>query len=390
MKPGWNIKKLGECFSLKSGERLASKMMNSSGTYHVFGGNGIAGTHDSFNLSGNNIIIGRVGALCGNVRQVNGEVWLTDNAFKLVNYKYKFDYSFLTYLLNFKNLRQYARQSAQPVISNSSLKEVVLEFPSIREQKRIVAILDKAFTAIDKAKANTQQNLKNAKELFQSYLQGVFENKDRVWEKKLLAEITLKIGSGATPKGGKSSYKTEGVSLIRSMNVHDLQFVEKNLAFIDDGQANSLANVILQENDILLNITGASVTRSCIVPKQYLPARVNQHVSIIRTKKDVINPIFLSFLLVSKHYKSKLLDIAEQGATRQAITKLQLEEFNVFFPKSIKEQQAIVTKLSTFSSKIKKLENIYQKKLDNLEELKKSILQKAFSGELNTEKELEL
>ncbi len=267
-------------------------------------------------------------------------------------------------------------------ISRKNLGLVEIPIPPLPEQKRIVSILDRAFEAIDKAKANAEQNLKNTKELFESYLQGVFENKGDDWVEKSLKEVTTKIGSGATPRGGKASYKEEGISLIRSMNVHDFEFRKKNLAFIDDEQANALSNVALQENDVLLNITGASIARCCIVPKQYLPARVNQHVSIIRAKQDLVFPLFLGSLLTSKFYKDQILETGEQGATRQAITKAQLENFIIVMPKTIEEQKQIVNELNTFSTETKNLETIYQQKLDDLVELKKSILQKAFNGEL--------
>ena len=104
------------------------------------------------------------------------------------------------------------------------------------------------------------------------------------WELTPLKKITTKIGSGATPRGGKSSYKTEGITLIRSLNVYDFEFSYEGLAFITEGQASEtrLARVIVEPKDILLNITGASVARCCMVPEHLLPARVNQHVSLVR------------------------------------------------------------------------------------------------------------
>lgn len=278
--------------------------------------------------------------------------------------------------------------AAQQNLSLGQLNNLSIPIPPLQEQQRIVAILDEAFAALDKAKANAQTNLKNSKELFESYLQGVFENKGEGWEVKKLIEITDKIGSGATPRGGNASYKTEGISLVRSMNVYDFEFREKNLALIDDKQAKELNNVTLQENDVLLNITGASVARCCIIPKEYLPARVNQHVSIIRAKKEIIDPCFLNLLLTSKFYKDQLLYTGEQGATRQAITKAQLEVFRIAFPKSLKAQQSIVQKVDSLSLETKKLEAIYQQKIADLEELKKSVLQKAFNGELTGKKEI--
>lgn len=272
-------------------------------------------------------------------------------------------------------------------ISKSQIEDIKIPLPPLSEQQRIVSILDETFAAIAKAKQNAERNLQNAKELFETYLQSVFENKGEGWEEKRLGETTLKIGSGSTPRGGNESYKTEGISLVRSMNVHDLKFREKNLAFIDDKQAHALSNVTLQENDILLNITGASVARCCLIPSQYLPARVNQHVSIIRAKREFIEPAFLNLLLTSRYYKDQLLLTGEQGATRQAITKAQLENFKIAFPQSLNEQQSILKKLHLISDESQKLQSIYKQKLSNLEELKKTILQKAFAGEL-TSKEI--
>ncbi|KAF5421774.1 MAG: type I restriction enzyme, S subunit [Candidatus Methanocomedens sp.] len=280
------------------------------------------------------------------------------------------------------SLKAYSQGAAiQNVASVKILKEIEIPLPPLPEQKRIVAILDEGFESIAKAKENAEKNLKNAKEIFESYLQSVFENKGEGWEERTLGEITTKIGSGATPRGGNKSYKTEGISLIRSMNVHDRYFKEKNLAFIDEDQANNLSNVTLQEDDVLFNITGASVTRCCIIPAEYLPARVNQHVSIIRPKPEIMDSSYLNLLLTSEYYKDQLLFTGDQGATRQAITKVQLQEFVINYP-LLKEQQAIVTKLDALSDETKKLEAIYEKKLSDLEELKKSILQKAFDGEL--------
>jgi len=171
----WEEKNLGECFKLRSGDNITSKMMNENGKFPVYGGNGIAGRYDKYNLSGSNIVIGRVGALCGNVRHLKEEIWLTDNAFKVTDWKYDFDHAFLTYLLNFKNLRSYARQAAQPVISNSSLESVLLQFPeSISEQKNIVSKLDSLSAETKKLEAIYKQKLTDLEELKKSVLHKAF------------------------------------------------------------------------------------------------------------------------------------------------------------------------------------------------------------------------
>ncbi len=268
------------------------------------------------------------------------------------------------------------------VASVKILKQIELPFPNIEIQKQIVALLDQAFTAIDQAKANIEKNIENAKELFQSKLNEIFSHQGEGWEEKKLKEITTKIGSGATPRGGQASYKESGISLIRSMNVHDGGFRKRKLAFIDDEQAKKLDNVTILENDVLLNITGASVARCCVVDKKVLPARVNQHVSIIRLKEGVMNYKFLHYALTTQSNKKLLLGIGEQGATRQAITKVQIENFKIQYPLIIEEQDKLVYSLDNAKLKLLKLEEAYKNKIEGLEELKKSILQKAFAGEL--------
>ncbi|MBA3651555.1 MAG: restriction endonuclease subunit S [Chthoniobacterales bacterium] len=149
------------------------------------------------------------------------------------------------------------------------------------------------------------------------------------WPLRRLKDITSKIGSGATPRGGKNGYKAEGISLIRSLNVYDFSFTDKNLAFIDDEQAAQLDNVTVENWDILLNITGASVARCCLVPKRILPARVNQHVAIVRVHPQIADAKFVLYCINSLHFKSRLLALAQGGATREALTKTTIEDFEV-------------------------------------------------------------
>lgn len=187
-------------------------------------------------------------------------------------------------------------------------------------------------------------------------------------EQVKLKDITIKVGSGATPFGGKNSYKTTGIALIRSLNVFDLKFSYEELAYINEEQAKKLNNVTIEPNDILLNITGASVARCCIVPPNLLPARVNQHVSIVRINNELANPYFIQYLLVSPYYKQKLLSIAQGGATREALTKESIENFEIIIPKSKKMQDKIAKILSNYDDliennnrRIKILEEIAQK-----------------------------
>ena len=338
-----------------------------------------------YEIKNNDLLIAMSGATTGKIGIYKGNEKLLLNQ-RVGNFKPKDklskEYLFYFLLTKVEENLAISAGSAQPNLSTLQINNFMLPLFNLDIQKQIVEILDKAFESIEKAKVNIEKNIENTKELFQSRLNEIFSQKGDDWEERKLRNITTKIGSGSTPRGGQSSYKESGISLIRSMNVHDNGFKKDKLAFIDEAQAKKLDNVTIEENDILLNITGASVARCCIAPKDYLPARVNQHVSIIRIKDNILFPKFLHYSLTSKENKDNLLGIGEQGATRQAITKVQIENFVVKFPKDINIQIKLVNELENLNEQTKQLEKHYKQKLKNLEELKKSILQKAFSGEL--------
>lgn len=167
-----------------------------------------------------------------------------------------------------------------------------------------------------------------------------------------LKEVSIKIGSGATPRGGKEAYLDDGeYSLIRSQNVLDFFFSKEGLAYINEEQASRLDNVKVEEDDVLLNITGDSVARVCQVPRNILPARVNQHVSIIRPDKNVLLPDYLKYYLLNPIYKSRLLSLAAVGATRNALTKGMIEELDINIP-DIQTQQKTTSILNAIDKKI--------------------------------------
>lgn len=252
---------------------------------------------------------------------------------------------------------------------------------SLAEQKRIVAKIDAAFEKIDKLKANAERNLANAKELFQSALNEAMRPKPG-WVEKRLGEVCSKIGSGATPKGGRKSYCSSGVSLIRSMNVHDHAFKYNELAHINDSQAHELDNVEICPNDVLINITGASIARCCVVPADVLPARVNQHVSILRISDETeVVADFLCYHLISFEAKEALLKIGEAGSTRQALTKGDLESFVVSLP-DLDEQKKIIDAIAAAEKSYLKLQSNYTRLIADCAEMRQAVLKEAFEGRL--------
>lgn len=242
---------------------------------------------------------------------------------------------YLVKLFDSNDVREFiSRNSSGTTVGTFTIqtaKKLEINLPSLEEQKRIIQKLAKIENIIN----NRKRELVLLDDCIKARFVEMFGNpvaNEKGWNVDLCKNLTTKIGSGATPKGGKESYLTKGISLIRSLNVHNNQFVYDDLACISMEQAEKLNNVIIQQGDVLLNITGASVARCCIVPNSVLPARVNQHVSIIRCNEKLL-PVFVSCMFTDDNFQQFLLNVATGGgATREAITKEEIEKFVLITP----------------------------------------------------------
>ena len=196
------------------------------------------------------------------------------------------------------------------------------------------------------------------------------------WKISKLKELTDKIGSGATPRGGKEVYVNEGPALIRSQNVYDHEFHWDGLVRLTEKSATELKNVEVRKDDVLLNITGDSILRTCVVDPSVLPSRVNQHVSIIRAMHGIPSR-YLHLYLVQPSVKSLLLGLSA-GATRHAITKGHLEAAEILHPPA--DVLAAFTRITT--RWFEQIDNNRQQSR-TLATLRDTLLPKLLSGELS-------
>lgn len=275
-----------------------------------------------------------------------------------------------------KQFNKRLKGSGVPNLHLEEIREVEIMFPPVPEQQRIVTILEEAFASIEKAKANAEQNLKNAKELFESYLQGVFEIRGEGWEICNLEDnIRLIDYRGRTP------VKTDsGVRLITAKNVK-LGFLqlEPQEFMAADNYESWMSRGIPNVGDVIFTTEAPLANVAQIDSSEKLAFA--QRIIVMQPKPTKLNQTFLKYMLLSNPVRNKILDKGT-GATVLGIKSSLLKKIEIYFPKSMDEQQTIVQKLDALSLETKKLEAIYQKKINDLEELKKSVLQKAFSGEL--------
>jgi type I restriction enzyme, S subunit len=269
---------------------------------------------------------------------------------------------------------------AQQNLSLTQLNALIIPIPPLAEQKRIVAILDEAFLAISTAKENAEKNLKNAKELFESYLNNIFEKKGKDWEEKKLGEVCSLITKGSSPKWQGVSYvNVPGILFVTSENIGEFRLIIDHKKFVEEKFNLKDKKSILKKGDVLTNIVGASIGRTAIYTLDDL-ANINQAVCILRCKNELLLNVYLMYLLNSPFLR-KILHSNEVNTARANLSLSFFSNLSIPLP-SLKEQQSIVSKLDALSEQTKKLEAVYSKKIADLVELKKSILQKAFRGEL--------
>ena len=290
----------------------------------------------------------------------------------------KLDDDFLFYMIPTDiikgELMKRSERSLIPSMSVNHLKEITIPLPPLTQQKQIVAILDKAFAAIDTAKANAEQNLQNAKELFESYLQNIFENKGDDWEEKKLSEIADVIDSlHRTPK-----YSIEGYPMVRVtdikpgfLNLSKTKKVDKNT--FDDFSKKHTPKI----GDIVLSRVGSYGVSAIVNTTE--PFCLGQNTVFLIPK--INSNYFYHFL--NSPYAKKQIDNMVSGSTQPTISLKSIRTIFVPLP-NIKTQEILVKKIETISNATSKLEAIYTQKIADLEEMKKSVLQKAFSGQLNT------
>jgi type I restriction enzyme, S subunit len=374
----WEIVALGDVCELYQPKTISTKEMVDDGAYVVFGANGVIGRYDQYNHEDPQLLITCRGATCGSVNVSTPKSWINGNAMVVRPKSNDIDLRFLEYLFRGGvDLSKTITGSAQPQITRQTLAPIEIRYPtSLPEQQRIVGKLDAAFAALTEAQAHVEHNRANARELFESYLNGVFEGKGDGWVEKRLGDL-IDIQNGYA--FSSNEYKDEGHFLIRISNVQDGEITLANPKYvaIDDPR---LKRFILNEGDILVSLTG-NIGRVGIMQSEHLPAALNQRVARITLKDEkTIRHNFLFFFLRSNFFREHL-QAAGHGAAQQNVSTKEIAEVELSLP-PLAEQQRVLDALRELQIKTDKLEATYQQKLTELAGLKKAVLGAAFRGEL--------
>ncbi|MDC1341379.1 restriction endonuclease subunit S [Oceanospirillaceae bacterium] len=291
---------------------------------------------------------------------------------------------YLYYFLNQSSFRDHGKALMTGAVGHKRvpkdfIQNTQIPLPPIPEQQRIVAILDQAFADIEKARANAQQNLKNARELFDSYLHQVFSQRGDELETKTLGGACDLIKRGIAPK----YLDVGGMQVVNQKCIRD-HAINYSLARRHNLELKKVPSErLIEKGDVLVNSTGTGtlgrVAQVRIAPEE--DTTVDTHVTIVRPIKNLFYNPFFGYMMVMIEKEITESGEGASGQTELSREKLQ-NNFTVSFPASLDMQRQMVTTLDSLSEKTKQLEATYEIKLKSLDELKKSLLQKAFSGEL--------
>jgi type I restriction enzyme S subunit len=364
---------LRQIFTLEYGKPLPANKRNPAGKYPIYGANGEKDRTDEFYYDKQSIIIGRKGS-AGEINLTEHKFWPLDVTYFLTYNENEYCLKYLYNLLVILDLPKLAK-GVKPGINRNEVYDIKVNVPPLPEQKRIVAILDKAFIAIAKAKENAEKNLANAREVFESYLQSVFANPSEEWEEKTLSQMSIVFGRG------KSKHRPR----------NDKKLYGGKYPFIQTGDIRNSVHVITEYTQTYNDI---GLSQSKLWPKGTICITIAANIaetgilgfdacfpdSIIGmvVNKKITDKCFVEYLLQS--FKARL-QAKGKGSAQDNINMATFE--NEVFPiPPLQEQQRIVAKLDALSAETKRLEEIYRQKIADLDELIKSILDKAFKGEL--------
>jgi len=366
-----------------------NKIQEDNGEYPVFGAKGFMKNVSFFQQEKEYLGVIKDGAGIGRVSKHPAKSSILATMQYIIP-KEEYNIDFIRYFLEGLDFESYRTGSTIPHIYYKDYKKAKFPLVGDSEQKQIVAILDQTFTAIDQAKANIEKNIVNAKELFQSKLNDIFSQKGDGWEEKSLGEVCYVLNGYAFKS--KDVIEESNTQLLRMGNLYkNILNLDRKPVFYPDSFNKNHKDYLLKEGDLIMSLTGTvdktDYGYTVKIPKIDVDLLLNQRIMKIEVHdSNILNKDYLKNYLLSPDFLSRLYDTA--SGTRQAnLSSRTILTLKVNYPQQIDKQLQVVNQFNQLRKHIFKLENQYSKKLKNLEDLKKAILQKAFAGEL-TEKEV--
>lgn len=349
---------LGALFRVKSGDGIAISKLRPFGMYPVYGGNGINGYTSNYNVDGDTLVIGRVGEKCGNVNITSTKSWVSDNALIVIP-KARYNIEYLSYLLEFLNLNDYANRNAQPVISGQIIYAIETPYEDDEEhQGEIARTLSQFDTYID----DLTELIEKKKGIREGALEDLISGKTRIvgfsGERKEFSinDITREVITGGTPSTSRREYYGGNIPWLASAEIHQKRITKPTTYITELGLQNSSAK-IAPEKSVLIALAGQGKTRGTAA---YLtkPMALNQSLAALVTNEKC-NSEFLYYLIESMY--SSLRELSSGDGGRGGLNKKLIKGVLVTIPVDVDEQEAIANTLLAIDEEIRDLETEREK-----------------------------
>lgn len=385
MKKGWEIKKLGDvCEILDNKRKPITKKDRIEGDIPYYGATGVLSYVKDFIFNEQLVLLGEDGAKWemgdNSAFIISGKTWVNNHAHVLKPLRNILNDNWLVYNLNYQNLMPFVSGMTVPKLNQGNMRKIPIPIPPLEEQKKIVSILDETFEKIEKAKKNVEKNLQNAKELFQSELNSIFSQKGEGWVEKKLGDVCE-----IKPQKKEARDKLADDDFVTFLPMADLNELDREVQPKTDRKFKDVSGsyTYFANEDVLL----AKITPCFENGKLGVARNLTNGIGfgsseyiVFRSKGNIL-PDYLFQFLSRDSFREEGKGQMTGAVGHKRVAKTFIENYIIPFP-SLEKQKEIVDRLDSLSSDIKQLVAQYSKKLVDLEELKKSILQKAFEGEL--------
>jgi type I restriction enzyme S subunit len=386
MKAGWQTKPLSEVCTLQRGFDLPTHDRK-KGRFPLVSSSGISDTHDEGPIAGPGVVTGRSGSI-GNVFYVEDAFWPLNTTLYVRDFHGNLPRFVYHFLVAF-DLKKYSGGTGVPTLNRNDVHGIQVTVPNeLAEQHRIVTLLDEAFAGIATAKANAEKNLQNARDLFASHLQAIFSRYKEGWTVRTVRQLVSE-GILAKPQDGnhgeihptKADYVDDGVPFIMAADLANGVVDTENCRFISEKQACTLRIGFAKSGDVLLSHKGTIGRVANLATNDDFIVLTPQVTYYRSLNGQRLNNGFLYYCLLSPVFQTEMNRIADSGSTRAYIGITRQLDLQISLP-SINVQHELVARLRNIQENAARLESIYQNKITALDELKKSLLHRAFTGHL--------
>jgi type I restriction enzyme S subunit len=384
MRDEWQVLPLGVlCDVLDHKRKPITKRDREAGEYPYYGATGVLDHVAGYLFDEPLVLVGEDGAKWGSGENtafaVEGRVWVNNHAHVMRPNRDKILDYWLVYYLNHSDLATFVSGLTVPKLNQGSLREIPVPVPPLPEQQRIVALLEKAFEGLATAKANAEQNLRNARAIFESHLEAVFGKRGEGWVVMALDEVVTSdcsLSYGIVQPGDEVD---GGLPIVRPTDLTQDEIFLDGLKRIAPDRASSYRRTTLQGGELLLCVRGSTGVLSKAAP-ELAGANVSRGIVPLRFNASLLNAGFGFFLMRSELIQDQIRS-KTYGTALLQINIGDLRKISIAFP-PVENQHQIATELDSIASETQHLTHLYERKLAALEELKKALLHQAFHGEL--------